>query len=338
MGRALRLIILTTLLGFLFVYVVDISEVLHLLDTFDLRYAALAVLVLYADRALMTYKWSLLLRAQGHRLPLIDGIAIYCSSMLWGTVLPSTLGADAIRAVLVVRQRGIPGSDVVASIMVERLVGFIVGLLLGIGSLATLRYIGLLPARYHGAELVGALLLSGAVGLLVISMNATMAARLGTMLPDAVRESRPVRAILEAGKAYHALGAARRTIVWFAILSFVEQFSMIALTWTLARGVGVPVDALVLLGVVPVAMLISRLPITIDGLGVYEAIFAGLLSLAGVSPNAAIAIALSGRIIQLLCFVPWWLVQVQRSGEIRPPSLVEAPLPGVRDRASPENS
>ena len=100
------------------------------------------------------------------------------------------------------------------------------------------------------------------------------------------------------------------------------MFSVI-FPWTLAMGLGVHVDLLLLLGVLPISTLISRLPISFDGLGVFEAVFIGLLVLAGIDAAAALAIAISGRIIQLFAFLPWWVAYVARSGGVRPPTAAK---------------
>ncbi|HEY7635355.1 MAG TPA: hypothetical protein VH763_07420 [Gemmatimonadales bacterium] len=46
--------------------------------------------------------------------------------------------------------------------------------------------------------------------------------------------------------------------------------------------------------------------------------------LARVPAEASLAIAISGRVIQLACFLPWWLVQVAGSGGVRPPERLAA--------------
>jgi uncharacterized protein (TIRG00374 family) len=130
---AVRVAISILLVVLLLVYVVDLPQVWRILKGFQPTYLLLAVAAVTLDRALMTYKWTLLLGAQGYRLPLLRGMVIYCAAMLWGSVLPGTVGADAIRAVLVMR-RGLRGADAVASIIVERLVGFVAALVLGIAS------------------------------------------------------------------------------------------------------------------------------------------------------------------------------------------------------------
>jgi uncharacterized protein (TIRG00374 family) len=242
--------------------------------------------------------------------------------MLWGSVLPGTVGADAIRAVLVMRQ-GVRGAEAVASIIAERLVGFVAALLLGIVSLLILRSTGVLDATYDAAFYFGAAVLAGTLALIWISLRASLTGNATRLLPARVRESTLVVKLARMAEAYRSLGAARATIVAFGGLTLLEQMFAVALPWVLARGLGVPVNALILLGVFPLAMLISRLPISLDGLGVFEAVFVGLMSLARVPGEASLAIAISGRVIQLLCFLPWWLVQVAGAGGVKPPEMAK---------------
>lgn len=72
----LRIGLSIALVVLLFTYVVDAREVVRILQRFDARYLILAILVVTIDRVLMTFKWTLLLRAQGYRLPLWQGVTI----------------------------------------------------------------------------------------------------------------------------------------------------------------------------------------------------------------------------------------------------------------------
>jgi uncharacterized protein (TIRG00374 family) len=314
---AIRIAISILLVILLLVYVVDVPQVGRILRGFRPEYLLLAVAAVTLDRALMTYKWTLLLREQGYHLPLLRGMVIYCAAMLWGSILPGTVGADAIRAVLVTR-RGISGTDAVASIIVERLVGFIAALVLGIVSLVILRASGVLDTRYDRAFLLAAAVLATALAFIWLSLSASLTGRAMAILPARARGSTLMLRLDAMADAYRSLGTARSTIGAFAGLTLLEQMFAVVLPWILAMGLGVPVNALILLGVLPLTMLISRLPISVDGLGVFEAVFVGLLSLARVPAEASLAIAISGRVIQLLCFLPWWLVQVGGAGLARP--------------------
>lgn len=315
----LRIALSIALVVLLFTYVVDAREVVHILQRFDAGYLLLAIAVVTLDRILMTFKWTLLLRAQGYRLPLLQGVTIYCTSMVWGMALPATVGADAIRAVMVTR-RGFNGTDVVTSIVIERMVGFVLALALGLVSLAILRTIGVLDGRFDIALYLGVAMLVGVTTLLVAALNERLVGKVVAWLPRFVRESKVMQYLDRFAAAYRALGGARSTIVQFSALTVLEQVFAVIFPWTLALGLGIPVDLLLLLGVLPISTLISRLPISFDGLGVFEAVFVGLLVLAGIDGSAALAIAISGRIIQLFAFLPWWITYVARSGAVRPPA------------------
>jgi glycosyltransferase 2 family protein len=316
----LRIALSIVLVVLLFTYVVDAGEVVHILQRFDTRYLLLAIVVVTFDRVLMTFKWTLLLRAQGYRLPLLQGVTIYCTSMVWGLALPTTIGADAIRAVMVTK-RGFNGTDVVTSIVIERMVGFVLALALGLVSLAILRSIGVLDARFDRALYVGALMLLGVTALLIAALNAELVANVVARMPRAMRESQAMQKLNRFAAAYRSLGRARSTIAQFSVLTVIEQVFCVIFPWTLAMGLGVPINLLLLLGVLPISTLISRLPISFDGLGVFEAVFVGLLVLAGIDAAAALAIAICGRIIQLCAFLPWWLVHVARSGAVGAPQV-----------------
>jgi uncharacterized membrane protein YbhN (UPF0104 family) len=67
----------------------------------------------------------------------------------------------------------------------------------------------------------------------------------------------------------------------------------------------------------PLALLISRLPISIDGIGVFEGMFIVLMSLAGLSAAQAVAIAVTSRILGTITYIPWWLAYVISSRNLR---------------------
>jgi uncharacterized protein (TIRG00374 family) len=318
MSTALRVVFSVVLIVLLFVHFVDAHEFVRILRRFDPGYLLLTLAVITIDRILMTFKWLLLLRAQGHRLSLWQGVMIYCSSMVWGFALPATVAADAIRAVMVTK-RGVNGTDVVTSIVVERVVGFVLALALGIVCLMILKSLGILDAKFDTALYLGMLMLIGAIVTLVVSLNKKVVNLLITWLPTPLRESKVMGILTRFTDAYQTLGNSRGVLARFTALTVLEQLLSVIVPWTIAMGLGVNVDLLVLLGVLPISTLISRLPVSFDGLGVFEAIFVGLLVLAGISAESALAIAISGRLLQLLAFMPWWLAQVLRSGAVRPP-------------------
>lgn len=318
MALPVRFAIIVVFVFLLLAFGLDTRELVRHLRDFNPAYGWLAALVVLVDRLAMTYKWSLLLRAQGHRLPMFSGMKIYCASMLWGTFLPTTVGADAVRAFLTM-QRGIRGADATASILVERMIGFVAALVLALVSLALMHANGISVGTFDRALYAAAAVLIAALALVALCLNATVFASFQRLLPRFVTASSPFGALDRLGIAYRSLETARGAVSAFTVLTLIEQLFGVTMTWILARGFGIDIPMLTLLAVVPIATLISRVPISIDGLGVYETAFAALLAPLGVAPAAAVAISLVGRAIQFLVVLPWWMGQVLSSRKLRPP-------------------
>src|SRR5262245_26558278 len=130
MSRIARAVLSIALLAAILTYVGPAEILAPLVDAHP-GWVLASFAAMTFDRWLMTLKWIRLLRSRGIALPVLAGLKIYCTAMLLGLLLPSTLGADALRTYLTAR-RGIETRTVVASILVERMIGFIASLLVGL--------------------------------------------------------------------------------------------------------------------------------------------------------------------------------------------------------------
>jgi hypothetical protein len=70
---------------------------------------------------------------------------------------------------------------------------------------------------------------------------------------------------------------------------------------------GLEVSLVALAASLPLALLFARLPISFDGIGVFEGIFVLLMSLGGISAPQAGAVAVVSRILGAIAYLPWWL-------------------------------
>jgi uncharacterized protein (TIRG00374 family) len=299
----------------------DLRKVGQLLVSIDPPYVLLILAINTLDRALMTYKWGLLLRSRGQQLPFLRGLRIYCASMVWGMFLPMTIGSDAIRAFSTSRS-GLDGDEVVASIFIERMVGFIMALLLGLLGLFLLFLAGGLDARFRPLWWLGSLALLGATLAFATSFS--------QMAFDFLhgRFLRPLLGawILQRLRQFHLTYLAyrheKRSLAAFFGLTFVQQLSPILVLWLIARALAVEVSLLYIAGAVPLVFLISRIPLSVSGLGVFEGVFMLVMSLVGLTAAESIAIPLVGRILEIASWLPWWLAHVIGYGQLRPPRLV----------------
>jgi len=280
-------------------------------------YMVLVVMVMTLDRILMTYKWGLLLRLRGLHLPLWRGVQMYCAAMIWGMFLPATVGADAIRAVSASRM-GLPLSEVTASIIIERMLGFMSALVLALCSLTLLSKLGVLEARFAPLWWIALALLIGALGAFSASFSHRTYQLIHERLLARFRESGVMARLRRFHETYRAYQEHKSGMTVFFGLSFAEQLLPILHSWLIAVGMGIDVGLLFIAGAVPLSLLIARIPISIDGLGVYDGAFILLMALAGVSPAESVAIAMIGRILQILTWLPWWAAYVMGRGSLRP--------------------
>jgi len=322
MKTALKLIVSVCLIGAIVWNHGGLRGVEEQLRRISLFYILPVAALNLVDRGLMTYKWSLLLKGRGHELPFLRGMMIYCASWVWGFFLPTTVGSDAIRAYCTSRI-GFDSRDVVASIIVERFVGFLTSLILMILSLILLTALGSLGEQAIFAWLVGGVFtLVGAV-LYVVSVSEKAFDLVHNRILIRFRRNRIATRLREFHETYHEFVRERRHFGAFFCLTFLEQLFPILVMWVIARGMGIEAGLVYFAGALPLAMLFSRLPISFDGIGVFEVVFVLLISITGVSASQAVAISLTGRLIMLMVLIPWWLAFVIDSGNIHMPRILQ---------------
>jgi uncharacterized protein (TIRG00374 family) len=309
------------LVGLIIWYLGGMSEVGSLMIKISPLYIVIIMALETFDRGLMTFKWGWLLRGRGIHLPLFSGMKIYCSSMIWGMFLPATVGADAIRAYSS-SKAGIDSKEVVASILVERLIGFLSATVLGLLGLILLSGVPAIHERFFTIWLLG-------LGLLILTMGGFIASLMRgpfdfvyRLIPSRFQESGVIAKIKRFHSVYLAYQDHKKELFVFFALTFAEQLLRVVHVWLIGRGIGLEIGLLFLAGVVPFTILISRIPISINGIGVYDGSFMFLLSLAGIPPAGAIAITLNSRIIQAAAWFPWWIMHFIEAGGIHPNTSV----------------
>lgn len=326
----LRTAITLLLCALLLIFVADIRLVLETLARCDPFWATIALLAFLLDRVLMSYKWGLLLAIRGYGISLSQKLMVYCSAMMWGLALPSTVGADGIR-VMLVRRFGIRVDDTLATILVERAIGFIVALLTAVGSLIVLR--AMLPQHtvYDRALAFGVAGLLCALVVLVFSFTSHALSSVLLLIPRRFAESKAVRTLVRLHEAYVSLASDGRRIAAFSVLTLAEHLLLVVCYALVARALEVQFNPIFVFAAVPLAILVSRLPISLDGIGVYEGIFVAIMALGGVRPADALAVSLAARALQVIVWLPWWLALAARTG-MRPPAETAAPTektPGI---------
>lgn len=247
--------------------------------------AATVALVLL-DRALMGWRWLVLLRplSGAAHLSAWPILRIFFVSTFVGTFLPG-VGADAVRAWGLAREQ-VPPAAAVASVFMDRV--------LGVFSVLVMGGVGLLLA----SDLAGdpSILLALAVAAFVclvtwVLVFSDRASRLGRVLLARLPWGRATRAGGALLAALQSYGPARREMLQVSVASVAVQVLRILQAYLLGRALGIDAGLAVYFAFVPLVLLVILVPVSVSGLGTGQLAFVWLFGRVGV--NAADAFALS---------------------------------------------
>jgi glycosyltransferase 2 family protein len=249
------------------------------------------------DRLLMAWKWWLLVRARDTALGLWAAVRAYYLASFAGYFLPMTVGADAVRvAALAGTSRG---AVLVASVVLERLIGALAQGVLAVLSIATLVTLGL-GARVGPAERWGlgiGIVLTFAVFPFSFPAARWVAARLGA--GGGWRGA--LRALAEQ---YAGYGGSKGLLCLFFALTLLEGGFPVVIHYTAGRALGLDPGWSFYIATVPLVFLVARLPVSLGGLGFLELSFVSLAGLLGVSWTDAFAIAGLATALYLVALIP----------------------------------
>lgn len=301
----LRWVVSLVLVGLL-VRLVDPSEVGRLLLEADVLLLVLAVCFYLVDRLVMIVKWLPLLRVQLPEVSAARAGRAYFASSFAATFLPASVGADVLRTISIGRSHTAI-LEVGTSIVFERILG-----LIGSGIVA----LGVVWVAWEFASVpIGFLLpwagaCAGAGLLAVLLPYSELARAIVAGLISSFRNGGRLKELLDRfATAYGDYRHHPVTVSWVTLLSVVEQLIPILVFWAASAALGLSLPVIALIVSVPLALFAARLPISVAGIGILEGGLVFLLGLFGIRPEAALSLAVVGRLVELVAVLPgafWW--------------------------------
>jgi len=279
----LRAVISLLLVAALAFYV-DLGQVGRILASSRLDLVVWLLALVAALRILSAYRWFILMRAGRPDITFMSIVRISLISVFAGTFLPSGVGAEAIRIYGAARA----SADLAlafSSAVVERAFGML-ALLVMVATGLSLGPPGL-PEALRTWSIAGLLALAAAAWLV---MARGPRARLLQGL-SGWPILNPLTGRLRKLYARFDLFAGGRVLLWSFLLAFLLQLGRVLSAYLAALALQVDVAFVSLLVIVPVAHLVSILPVSIGGLGLREGTMISLLGMVGVAPAAGLAVA-----------------------------------------------
>jgi uncharacterized protein (TIRG00374 family) len=286
------------------VHQVDLGEAAHHLVHASRTGVALALLMLGLSRFVKAARSYPLMRVQTAELPFWVCLRSYLASGSAAYLLPTGFGSDVLRAVALGRGRGLV-PEVTAAIAMERMLS---GVALLTANLLAALYA--LQGRQPGRFALGSLGLAAA-GLIamLLPLNEQVRALIRRSWINRrlsrYADSPWMRTIARFGNAYYAYRHQPGVLVLVLVLSLAETVLVVLSMGFLAAATHTGITTAMLLVVVPLTLVLHRLPITYWGIGVADGGFAVLLkALYLVPPTHALTVAAAYRVIELLANIP----------------------------------
>jgi uncharacterized protein (TIRG00374 family) len=265
----------------------DPSRVLASAAAGDWRWVWAALALVLADRALMAYRWMVLLRAltPGTRPPFPAVLRIFFVSTFIGSFLP-TLGGDVYRAYSLSRLR-VTGAESAASVLMDRALGVVSMVLVALLALAFVPHVMRLPGVLPTVLVAAAACVVAAAG--VYSERVAALALAGTArLP--VRSARTLAAgLLNAVRRYAGHHGEVTNVLGSSI---GVQVLRILQAWCLGIALGIQAPPWAYFVFVPLIVIVMQIPVTTMGLGTSQLAFELFFAQVGVPPAQAVALSL----------------------------------------------
>ncbi len=294
----------------------DLGEVLDAASGASVPLLLVAFLLQFVGVYFSSRRWRVLLRAQGVPAELGFLFRSFLVGLFFNNLLPSTIGGDAVRGYDTWRlgaRRGVA----VAVMFVDRFLGLAV--LMAFTAAAVLLAGQTRVAIPHLLPWV----LAGSVGMaavvwIIFTPSAQSVRLLKTLtgrLPAPLQRLRD-----SAAAALLAFRGRTDALARAAGFSLLIQLNVVLFYYLVARSLGLEIPLLDFFLIVPLALFVMLLPISINAIGVRENVFAFFLAGYGISVGAAVAFAWLAYLLLLVEALLGGMVYALRDNRTRVPA------------------
>lgn len=308
--NVLKIAISLGLLGYL-VYRADPARLISVLSNITekngLFYLALAFGLMIVAIWFLAMRWAVLMKSYRYSLKTTQLFGFYLIGMFFNNFLPTSIGGDVMRIYKLISVTD-DRTSAFASVIIERLMGIAATLFMSIWALI---YIS---QQFHDWRLLFAAIV---LFLLIMAFFAMLLRDWSFKIILRIFEKFTVFKIGQRFnklfEAIHYFQNHKLILLRVFLLSFASQFFIVTMNYLVALAFNIQVSFGYLLMVVPISFVITMLP-SINGIGIRDLGFVGLLAQIGVSTAEALTLSFMNLIIpMILSIVGGILFIVQKS-------------------------
>jgi len=281
-----KLVISVGILVWLFQHT-DVSAVVARARTAHVGWIVAALGVYAVMVVISSWRWQLLLAAQNCRAPINRLNASWLVALFFNNFLPSNIGGDVIRiadSVSITHSRTMAA----AVVLVDRAIGLAALLVIAASGawFASTQGINVPGRDYVWIAAVG-MIVAGLPTMLKPSLLIRLLEPLGRLHPELFG-----RRIDKFSETLHRIAEAPASL-WGAVAgALAVQFLIVVFYLFVAWAIDAPLPAFAAFVIVPVSLVLQMAPVSVNGFGVREAIFAWFFTRLALPTDAAIALSL----------------------------------------------
>jgi uncharacterized protein (TIRG00374 family) len=293
----------------------NLSELRNRVRHSDTVLMALAVALYAMILVISTWRWRLLLKAQGYEAPMGQLSASYLVATFFNNFLPSNIGGDVIR---------VKDTSPITGCTTTSLAVVAIDRIIGLGALYLLAAAAFLMG---GAALQG--LLGAAPALLLLTVVFGLIAYV-FFKPGTAR-----RLMAASGLGRHAWARERFEIVQGAVHIYRERMAavwgafgaslalqalVVCYYFEVAQALHIPIPLSACFLVIPLCSLLQTVPISFNGWGIRESVFIVYFGQLGLPRESALAFSLVGASLIVLLSLSGAVVWTTR-GAVAPQTV-----------------
>ncbi|MFQ3661992.1 MAG: lysylphosphatidylglycerol synthase transmembrane domain-containing protein [Chloroflexaceae bacterium] len=302
------------LLGWLFSQV-EVASIEKVFAQTRPLWLALAIAMNLVSVALLIWRWRVLLSGVGITRSFAHLTRVTFVSTFFSMFLPSSIGGDIAKMVLLVHDTD-QREAAISSVVIDRVVGMAVTILTGI--LAIL----FLPVVWGDRAVMGTLALATLLFALgVVALFSRTLFRWVTHLAPGFLWRRFGARVLKVHQSLIGLRQRPDILLASGMISALRQVAICLSVFYAGRAFGIAVGPVAYFAIIPIALAITVLPFTINGLGLQDHAMVLLLATVGVTAAEALSLSIFLHVMRNLVGLAgglWFAVGRQRGLVVNP--------------------
>ncbi len=231
------------------------------------------------------YRWRILAKAQGMDLPVSYLVESYAVAMFFNNILPTTIGGDAVRAYDSWR-KGFPKMKSIATVGVERFIGLFALVVFAIIAVALTGEINeRVPYLWLWVIICFVVMWLVLQGIFLQQGKAKVLTSI-FKLPGLKLFQKFVKKFSDAFVSFRGKN---KELAFSIALSLLLQINVIFHYYLIAEALGLNVPFIKFWVIIPIALFVQMIPVSINGIGIRENLYVFFLGLYGASAASAIA-------------------------------------------------